>query len=201
MKHLNKKYVLFLTLVMGMAFLNPQGHLLAENKELEEFDEHAAVMTGEIRDYFIQGNDYLRNGQYKLAIETFERLVEKNPHYAKVYDNLATAYYRIGQAQKAIFNFQKSIQLDPLSAVPYQGLGIVYGEMGQYQEALLSFQKAVEIDGNYVYAYQGLGTACFYLNKYAEAKENLQKAKDLFNRQGDYKSADEIGDLIKRIPR
>jgi len=203
MNYLNKNYTFSLIVVTSVLLLSFQRFLLAENdkKDTKDFaDKHGAFMTGEVKDYFVKGNNYWRNGQYQLAIETFEKLLQINPNYAKAYDNLGGAYYSSGQSEKAINSYQKSIQIDSRSAVPYQGLGIVYAGMGQYQEALNYFQKAVEIDNNYAAAYQGLGCAYHSLNKYREAKENLNKAKDLLNRKGDYKTASEIDSFLKNIP-
>lgn len=62
---------------------------------------------------FSNANAAYNGGNYTLAIEKYEAILDQELHSAAVYFNLANAHYREGNVAESIFYFEKAKQLDP----------------------------------------------------------------------------------------
>jgi tetratricopeptide (TPR) repeat protein len=60
------------------------------------------------------GNQFYSQGNYKAAIEQYERLVQLPFSNEVVYYNLGNAYFKNNQLGNAILNFEKAFKLAPL---------------------------------------------------------------------------------------
>ena len=52
-----------------------------------------------ITEHFNQGVTYAKQGEYQLAIEDFDKIIQLDPHHAAVYNNRGIAYDKLGQYQ------------------------------------------------------------------------------------------------------
>ncbi|MFQ5864859.1 MAG: tetratricopeptide repeat protein [bacterium] len=73
-------------------------------------DRSAAV---EIDSYFLKGNEYYQQGEYKAAIEEYEKIVNIGYESWEVYYNLGNAYFKDRQIGRAILNFERAKRLNP----------------------------------------------------------------------------------------
>jgi len=62
-------------------------------------------------------NDYLENGNYDKAIESYEAKVKQGLISHELFFNLATAYQKKGIVDKALLNFEKALRLKPLDKI------------------------------------------------------------------------------------
>lgn len=62
---------------------------------------------------FKKANEKYLNGDYKGAIELYEKILEEGYESDRVYYNLGNAYYRVGKLGKAILFYEKALKLNP----------------------------------------------------------------------------------------
>jgi len=63
-------------------------------------------------DLFKKGNEAYKNGDYKTAIESYERIISLGYESGDILFNLGNAYYRTGQFAQAILNYERAKKYD-----------------------------------------------------------------------------------------
>jgi len=71
------------------------------------------LLANEVEVFFVRGNEYYQDGNYKVAIEEFEKILNSEYESWEVYYNLGNAYFKDGQTAKAILNFERAKKLNP----------------------------------------------------------------------------------------
>ncbi len=110
------------------------------------------------------------------AKESYEKALEKDPHFAISYFNLATLFHQSGNFEKALPLYQKAIESDPEFYDSYNNLGLLYDAMGQQDLAIEILQKAIQKFPTYYIAYVNLGIFNIRKRNIAEAVTNLEAA-------------------------
>lgn len=95
--------------------------------------------------YYLQGNDWILNNQYDLAIKKFDEAIKLDSHYAAAYQGLGVAYAYKGEDELAIRNFSEAIEMSPYNAKSYLSRGNVYAKIGDYKQAIANFEKAHQV--------------------------------------------------------
>ena len=121
----------------------------------------------------------LRNQNYELAIELFQRVVALDPKHKYAWNNLGRAYLGIQKPDDAVRAFQKAIEIDPYDEFAYNNLGLAYWRQQKYEEAVGAFRKQLEINPLEEFAHGNLGAMYVEWRKYAEAVPELEKAASL----------------------
>lgn len=101
----------------------------------DEIDEHDKV-----------GSEALKNGDFKIAIKEYKKIliIEPNLSFAKNSLGLALAYDK--QYDAALVQFQELIKVNPNNATFYSNLAYVYKGKLDYDEAEKAWLKAYDID-------------------------------------------------------
>jgi tetratricopeptide (TPR) repeat protein len=60
-----------------------------------------------------KGNQAFGEGQYEMAAEYYEQVLDENLESASLYFNLGNAYYKLNNVAGAILNYEKAKKLDP----------------------------------------------------------------------------------------
>ena len=81
------------------------------------------------------GYRYLKAGDYKKAIKSFESVLKENPSHALAYSNMGYSYRKLRHYDKAIELYGKALMLDPKLAEAHEYMGEAYLEMGNIAEA------------------------------------------------------------------
>ena len=123
--------------------------------------------------------DAMKAGNYNLAIDLLNRVVEADPKSDGAWNSLGLAYLDSRQNDLAIRSFQKQIEVNPYHEYAYNNLGRVYLRERKYEEAIKWFRKQIEINPLDKYAHSNLGIAYLEQRKYAEALPELEKAASL----------------------
>src|SRR5713101_5404867 len=82
-----------------------------------------------------KGYRYLKAGEYKKAIKSFESVLKENPSNAMAYNNMGYSYRKLKQYDKALELYGKALMLDPNLAEAHEYMGEAYLELGNIAEA------------------------------------------------------------------
>jgi tetratricopeptide (TPR) repeat protein len=107
------------------------------------------------------GNTKLNQGEYKEALDFYEKTVQiqekalppNHSHLAISYNNIGSVYRSMGEYSKALSSFERSLEIrkvalppnHPDLAISYNNIGLAYDSMGEYSKALSNFQQALDI--------------------------------------------------------
>jgi len=91
--------------------------------------------------YFEEGVSYINQGDYRKAIEEFNRTLTIDSKYVDAYCGIGIAYLNQKKYKEAIEAFEKVIALDPDKAIAYYLLGMAYEEIMNYGEAISAWNK------------------------------------------------------------
>ncbi len=73
----------------------------------------AAWANNEIKQLFEQANNQYLKGEYREAVETYEKIVRRGFEAPELYFNLANAYYKNKNLPAAILNYERAQRLAP----------------------------------------------------------------------------------------
>lgn len=63
--------------------------------------------------FFVQANELYKKGDYKKAIEIYEKIINSGFHNGHIYYNLGNSYFRLGKIGKSILNYRRALILLP----------------------------------------------------------------------------------------
>jgi len=140
--------------------------------------------------FYIQGLGYLqrydRGENIDIAIDLFQRSIDKDPNYALAYASLGEAYWRKWDntkdtkfLAKAQSYCERALQISEDLAPVHITLGIIYKTTGKYEEAAQELKKAVAIEPKNAQAYRELGSVYNSMGDLIRAEESYKTAIDL----------------------
>ncbi|MDE0087883.1 MAG: tetratricopeptide repeat protein [Candidatus Poribacteria bacterium] len=133
---------------------------------------------------YLQGNAWILNRQYDLAIKKFDEAIKLDSHYAAAYQGLGVARAYKDDYELAIENFTEAVELSQYNAKSYLSRGNVYAKTGDYEQAIADFEKADQVQiprDNIVLPriHMSLGNAYAQIEEYNKAIEILNHAISL----------------------
>lgn len=166
----------------------------------------------EAKTYLQQGMDF-----YQLAIKLITP-DSQSEIYARVQNNLATAYGDLARFSDPVENWQEAVkaynealryrteEIDPLKYAACQNnLGTAYWHLGQYSDHLENLKKAINAYNLAITHYQpeyepikygmiqnNIGTAYWNLSQYETPLENLQLAVDFYQKALKYRTPNNV---------
>ncbi|MBM3270707.1 MAG: tetratricopeptide repeat protein, partial [Candidatus Sericytochromatia bacterium] len=111
----------------------------------------------------------------KAALQTYEELLEGDPHHAEGWNQVAQLHRDLGELEPARKAATNAIVY---GARPdyHVTLGSVYARLGQWDEAVAAFGQALNLDPDHPDARAQLGFALLQQRKPDQAKGHLEKA-------------------------
>ena len=87
--------------------------------------------------HYNRGLEYQESGEYRLAIQDYDKAIDLNPNFLDAYNNRGNTYFDLGEHRRAIEDFDRAIEIDPSDAVVYFNRGNTYNrrcllQQGQY---------------------------------------------------------------------
>mgnify|MGYP000072366109 CR=1 FL=1 len=119
---------------------------------------------------------YKDQGQYGLSLKFFERALNIDPTFSKIWFNKGLLHQELGEWESAIFHYEKAASLDLTSNDAWLNLGNLLMKMSRYLEAFTSYQKATSIEPADFEAWSYCGSALHKLRQYENALQAYKKA-------------------------
>ncbi|OQB53031.1 MAG: TPR repeat-containing protein YrrB [Deltaproteobacteria bacterium ADurb.Bin151] len=129
--------------------------------------------------YNNRGTAYKDLGNYRQAIEDFNKAIEIKVNYADAYSNRGAAYKGLGNYGQAIEDYNKAIAIKPDEAMAYSNRGNAYKGLGNYQQAIEDYNRAIEMKPDEAMAYGNRGVAYKGLGNYRQAIEDYNRAIEI----------------------
>jgi tetratricopeptide (TPR) repeat protein len=128
--------------------------------------------------HYLQGKQYLEQGDLQEAAGRFQSALSLNPDYAPAYEGMGLVQLVRGDFLEAQYYFEEARRRDDTFAPLYIGLGRVLLAQGDDQRAVSHFQRALELEPNNADAFFYLGKTYVNLGQYSRAEESFKKALD-----------------------
>jgi tetratricopeptide (TPR) repeat protein len=126
-----------------------------------------------------EGIDFFKQGKYKEAINSFEKVTYRFPENFQAFYNLGLSHLRSGDIDEAIISLEKVIELKPDLVEAYFALGECYFNKEDNDKAMAAFSKASELQPDNAKAYYNLGIIYYKYNKTEEALSSFDKSIEL----------------------
>lgn len=139
-------------------------------------------------------------GNYALATQKYERIIELRPTMAEAHANLGNLYYVQGRAEQAQTSLKKALRLKPGLAAPHVLLGVILFNSHDYARATEYLVTARKLNASDRTAILYLGYSFYALGKHAESAELFEKsvALDPSNADAWYHLSKATGQLSKQ---
>jgi len=131
------------------------------------------------RAYYKRAEIYQKLGNYKQALDDFNKAIEINPYHATGYTGRGLLYANLGYYQQSIQDFDKAIRINPYDSELYYNRGLSYKLSGKYQQAIQDFNKAIQLNPRNIDAYLYRGFTYLYSGFYHQAIKDFQDAAQL----------------------
>jgi len=122
------------------------------------------------------GNLYIEQGEIDKATELYENAIERDPDWARLYNDLGILYRNIYEWDKAIDIFEEAVELSPDNIVIKREYGITLTFIGEYDKAIERYKKAQKLDFFTFDDNNAMGTTYFCARDYNKAIEYYKKA-------------------------
>ncbi len=154
---------------------------IAGLKQSTKKQEQYAVAVKELSatDWFEKGVKFYGPGNFKEALNAYNKAIQLNPQYAEAYIGRGAAYADLGNNQQAINDFTKAIQLNPKDTLAYLNRGAAFYRLGDYQEAINDLSRAIKSNPLNIEAYIMRGIAYDKLGNYQQAVNDFTKTTQL----------------------
>jgi tetratricopeptide (TPR) repeat protein len=103
---------------------------------------------GETDRLFTMGLAQMSDRQGEAAVETFTRVVQRQPDFAEGWNKRATIYYLLGEYEKSLADCDEVMKRNPYHFGALSGYGMIYLKLRDPERALEFFEKALRVNPN-----------------------------------------------------
>jgi len=139
--------------------------------------------------YNFLGVAYYNKGDFKSALDNYNKALAIDRNYASVFNNIGSLYLLTylrskdqSDYQTALDNFSRALEIDPRLFAAYNGRGAAYKFKKQNRKAIADWQKTIEINPRFIDAYFNLAVAHLELGEKADALKYLDQINQQFSK-------------------
>ncbi len=116
-------------------------------KTIDELDvESRITRVARERLGILEGRRFMARGQWRAALEAFQRVVERYPESEEAWFNLAVAHLQLGHREDGEAAFKKVLQFNPDNFSARLNLAGFYLSVGRIDEAIEHYQYVIDHD-------------------------------------------------------
>jgi tetratricopeptide (TPR) repeat protein len=128
--------------------------------------------------HYIRSREARLSGNYGLAIEELQKIVERYPQEKQAFLAQGVVYWnQLGEPEKAIPLFTKSIEIDPLYKLPYNMLAYAYDDIGNFEKSIWAINQYISLAPDEANPYDSRGEIYAFNGKIEQAIESFREAE------------------------
>jgi tetratricopeptide (TPR) repeat protein len=147
--------------------------LIDNTGKISENDEIAS------RKLVQEGTQEHDKGEYRKAIDLYEKAIKKNPLLGIAYYEIAYSYSESGEQRKALEAVMRSLVLNPKMETAYIMKASILDDLGLSDDAIAAYRKIIEIKPDSLSAHLNLGITLYRKGDYDSAKNEYLKAQEI----------------------
>lgn len=121
----------------------------------------------------------LMKGNYKKAIEAYDRILVPLPQSARVRVGLARCHRSLERLDEAERCLKDAVAVNPMYVHAFHELGLVYLQQERIDEAMRAFDSAIQLSPSNPVRYETLGDILMRRSRWSEAEDYLMRAVKL----------------------
>lgn len=129
-------------LCCGAALALLTGCQTATNSQNGGLEPPGFSQSGESVDGLIVGHNFMRAGEYELALKAYRRSIAEQGFTPDVMNGMGVAHLRLGQVNEAERLLRAAVQADPNFGPAWNNLGVLLAQKQEYLEAKRAFEIA-----------------------------------------------------------
>lgn len=136
------------------------GLLLAQHGFLDEAESclrEAIALQPRAPLYNILGTVLHRRGEFRHAVEAYEKALALDARDGSIHANLGYARFELGALEAAVAHYCKAIELDPGDAMAHNNLGNALHAQGRAEAAEAAYRRALRIAPQFALPHHNLG--------------------------------------------
>lgn len=149
------------------------------NKALAELRARARAATDPLS-HLRFGDELARLGQYRDALQHYEKALEAFPEDKALLNNLAYVLSYLGDRDKALDIYQRARALAPDDPTLLKNMGILYRAVGRHEEAAECLAASVKLDPQNIDTHFNLAMELRRLDREAEADHHFQSCVAIY---------------------
>ncbi len=126
--------------------------------------------------YNNRGVEFNKSGEYKQAIDDFNKALELNPTHKEAYNNLGVALANLGKNKDAIVAYNNVLKIYPTYVNALYNRGNSYAKLKELNIALKDYDQVLKLDPKYLSVYNNRGLVLKGLGRLKEALNDFDKA-------------------------
>lgn len=154
------------------------------------------------QNFYIIGQDFMDQKNFKLAIESFQLAIKEDPKFVLALDDMGVSYRQLDDYDNAIKYYKKSLEIYPEGNFALMNIGVAYTFKSDYKTAISYYQKLIEYHPDNAEGYFGAGKNYFMLKDDEKALDNIFMAHRIYtNENSEYVKDSEqfIGAIYQRM--
>ncbi|MBI5749428.1 MAG: tetratricopeptide repeat protein [Nitrospinae bacterium] len=135
--------------------------------------------------HFNMGNEYLRVGDDKKAMEEWYKAKELDPANTRYLNNIATIIYNQGKREEALKLWEQLLSSPPTvmeATYAIINIGNYYKDKKEWTKAMEYYERAVKTSPNYFMSYYNIGLLYYEKGDMEKAEANFKKSISLSNK-------------------
>jgi len=128
---------------------------------------------------FEEAREFFMKGNYKQAIDAYNKVLEMLPQSARVRVGLARCHRSLEQLDKAEALLKEAVRVNDMYVHAFHELGLVYLQQERIDEAMAAFDAAIRISPSNPVRYETLGDILMRRKRWEDAERYLMAAVKL----------------------
>ncbi|MFQ5510241.1 MAG: alkaline phosphatase family protein [Candidatus Krumholzibacteriia bacterium] len=125
------------------------------------------------------GQRYQEKGEYRKAVEEFNKALSLRPDFPAALNNLGVCYGKLKQYDLARQAFERAIELNPENVFAMNNLAIMFLQLGELDAAHRYGARAVRVEPNYSNGHITLGSVYANMGEFERAEKEFVKALEI----------------------
>lgn len=122
---------------------------------------------------YIIAKDFMRQNNYKMAVESFQLALKSDPNFVLALDDIAVSYRQLNDYDNAIKYYKKSLEIYPEGNFALMNIGVVYTLKSDFKTAIGYYEKLIQYHPDNAEGYFGAGKNYFMLKDDEKALDNI----------------------------